>query len=91
MSFLPLVSLEKFNIKLHQCNRKEKRIMSKFDDELYRTKNQVNELMQEGYTIQEAMQLIQTASLKTLAECCGIDYDSKAYLHIIGSIATYEQ
>ena len=65
--------------------------MSKFDDELYRTKNQVNGLVEEGYTRQEAMQLIQTASLKTLAECCGIDYDSKACLHISGNVAAYAQ
>lgn len=65
--------------------------MSKFDDELYRTRRQVNELMEQGYTRQDAIQLIQTASLKTLAECCEVGYNGKPLLHIGGHIVTYQQ
>lgn len=65
--------------------------MSVYDDQLFRTKKQITELMEEGYSKQESIQLIQAAALKTLAECCKTDYCAKPYIHISGNVATYEQ
>lgn len=49
------------------------------------------DLVEDGYTAQEAIQLIQAAAMCELAQCVTIGYDCKSHFSIQGAVATYEQ
>lgn len=52
---------------------------------------EICELKDLGLTEATAIQIIQTAAIEKLASAITSGYDGKPYLHIHGSVATYEQ
>lgn len=61
------------------------------DVEIIRTSQKVNDLMESGYTRQEALMLIQAAAMSKLSDCVRSAYNGKTYFNMTGNIATYEQ
>ena len=61
------------------------------DMEIIRTSQKVNDLMESGYTRQEAVLLIQAAAMSKLSDCVRSAYNGKIYFNMTGNIATYEQ
>ena len=59
--------------------------------DIYRTQVKVDELMESGYTRQEAVLLIQAAAMSRLYDCITSDYNGKDYFRIGGQVATYKQ
>lgn len=52
---------------------------------------EICELKELGLTDETAIQIIQTAAIRKLSDAITTGYDGKQYLHIHGSVATYEQ
>lgn len=52
---------------------------------------EICELKEVGLSEEIAIQIIQTAAIEKLASAISSGYDGKPYLHIHGSMATYEQ
>lgn len=61
------------------------------DMEIIRTLQKVNDLMEAGYSRQEALLLIQAAAMSKLSDCARSAYNNKIYFNMTGNIATYEQ
>ena len=60
------------------------------DNEIIQTSKTVDNIMEAGYSRQEALQLVQAAALSKLSGCV-YDYNGKTYLRIAGQVATFEQ
>ena len=65
--------------------------MSDLDNEINEVHRKVKEIMESGYTRQEAVLLIQAAAMSRLSTCITTDYNSKKYFRIGGQVATFEQ
>lgn len=52
---------------------------------------EICELKELGLTDETAIKIIQTAAIEKLASAIATGYDGKSYIHIHGSVATYEQ
>ena len=65
--------------------------MSNLDIEINESHRKVKEIMESGYTRQEAILLIQAAAMSKLSNCIRSDYNGKDYLRISGQVSTYEQ
>lgn len=52
---------------------------------------EICELKELGLKEETAIQIIQAAAIEKLASAIVAGYDGKPYLHIHGSVATYEQ
>ena len=65
--------------------------MSNLDNEINEAHRKVKEIMESGYTRQEAVLLIQAAAMSKLSDCIMSDYNGKEYFRISGQIATYVQ
>ncbi len=65
--------------------------MSDLDNEINEAHRKVKEIMESGYTRQEAILLIQAAAMLKLSNCIRSDYDGKDYFRISGQVSNYEQ
>ena len=65
--------------------------MSNLDNEINEAHRKVKEIMESGYTRQEAVLLIQAAAMSKLSDCVRSAYNGKIYFNTTGNIATYEQ
>lgn len=65
--------------------------MSNLDNEINEAHRKVKEIMESGYTRQEAVLLIQAAAMSKLSDCVRSAYNGKVYFNMTGNIATYEQ
>lgn len=50
-----------------------------------------NDLVSDGYTKIEAIQIIQAAAICKLADCTDKSYSSQAFIRVGGGITTHEQ